>query len=223
MSAIPSVIARRFSRSRIAALSICLTVLAGCANPLPNGATDKAGLESMLAAAETELAKGKREQAVVLLTEAAQVNPTSTVPWMKIANVWFEAGNYPSSILAANEVLQRDPSSQEAKSLLVVAGLRVAASAVSGLRPSGNIGVNVRTDAENLTNSLRDVLGEKVLVPGQPAEAKPVAVARPKSRAHPRPRATVNHPVAPGSSAGAATSATTSARSSSTDPFKALK
>lgn len=226
MSSITSVIARRFSKPYFVSLCVCLTVLAGCASPLTNSANDKASLESSLAAAETELAKGKREQAVALLTEAAQANPTSTVPWLKIANVWFEAGNYPSSILAANEVLQRDPASQEAKSLLVVAGLRVAAGAVSGLRPSGNIGVNVRTDAENLTNSLRDVLGEKVLVPGQSVEMKPVVAPRPKSHARPRSRAVVNQPVAPSGGANAASRATTSAasaRSASTDPFKALK
>ncbi|KRB66313.1 tetratricopeptide repeat protein [Noviherbaspirillum sp. Root189] len=223
MSLITSVIARRFSKPHFVALYVCLIVLAGCASPLPNSANDKAGLESSLAAAETELAKGRREQAVALLTEAAQAHPTSTVPWLKIANVWFEAGNYPSSILAANEVLQRDPSSQEAKSLLVVAGLRVAAGAVSGLRPNGNIGVNVRTDAENLTNSLRDVLGEKILVPGQPVETKPVVSPRPKSQVRPRPSAVVRQPVAPGGTASAASSAASGTRSTSTDPFKALK
>ena len=222
MSSITSVIAQRFSMPYFASLCVCLAVLAGCASTSPNSANDKAGMDSSIAAAETELAKGKREQAVALLTEAAQANPTSTTPWLKIANVWFEAGNYPSSILAANEVLQRDPSSQEAKSLLVVAGLRVAAGAVSGLRPSGNIGVNVRTDAENLTNSLRDVLGEKVLVPGQPVEMKPAIAPRPKSNARLRPRAAVNPSVAPSGSAGATTNAT-STRSASTDPFKALK
>ncbi|MFC7516962.1 tetratricopeptide repeat protein [Herbaspirillum sp. GCM10030257] len=223
MSLITSVIAQRFSKPQFVALCVCLTVLAGCASPLPNSANDKAGLESSIAAAETELAKGRREQAVALLTEAAQANPTSAAPWLKIANVWFEAGNYPSSILATNEVLQRDPSSQEAKSLLVVAGLRVAAGAVSGLRPNGNIGVSVRSDAENLTNSLRDVLGEKVLVPGQPVEAKPVVAPRPKSQSRPRPRAVVNHPGAPSGTASATSGAASSTRSASTDPFKALK
>lgn len=218
MSSLTSVIARRLPKPHIVALYVCFTVLAGCASHMPNGATEKAELESSVAAADAELAKGKRENAVALLTEAAQANPTSTVPWQKIANVWFEAGNYPSSILAANEVLQRDPSSQEAKSLLVVAGLRVAAGAVSGLRPSGNIGVNVRTDAENLTNSLRDVLGEKVLVPGQPVETKPTVAPRLKARARPRPRAVVTQPTAPRDNASAS-----STSSASTDPFKALK
>ncbi|RJF95838.1 hypothetical protein D3871_20945 [Noviherbaspirillum saxi] len=202
-----------FKRRNVYLASFVLgaAVLGGCAVPPSAGTNKAANLDTLFSDVESELAKGRREQALALLNDAAQSHPTSIVPWLKIATVWFEAGNYPSSILAANEVLQRDPANQDAKSLLVVAGLRVAANAVSGLRPTSTISTGVRADAESLTNSLRGVLGEKVLVPAQTAEIKP---ATPVLRN--KPRIAVRAPSNP-VSAGAAM------RSPAADPFKALK
>ncbi|WP_147375755.1 hypothetical protein [Noviherbaspirillum cavernae] len=136
------------------------------------------------------------------------------VPWLKIANIWFDAANYPSSILAANEVLQREPANQEAKSLLVVAGLRVAAGAVGGLRSPNAVNPSARLEAENLTNSLRNVLGEKALVPAVVPETKQPA---PPVRSRPlRAKASI---------APVPNAAATNVNSSkgSADPFKSLK
>src|SRR4051794_7736398 len=116
-------------RSASALLAVVF-IMVGCA--ITNGGTAQGsdGIDVAIKEADVELSKGQREKAVALLTQSAKENPTSMTPWLKIANIWFDAANYPSSILAANEVLQRDPANQEAKSLLVVAGLRVAAGAV---------------------------------------------------------------------------------------------
>jgi lipopolysaccharide biosynthesis regulator YciM len=213
---------RRTKRTRgcLVALLSCV-LFTGCATTNFENRQSEAELDVVIKQADDEVTKGRRDQAITLLNQAAKENPTSVAPWLKISTIWFEAGNYPSSILAANEVVQRDSSNQEAKSLLVVAGLRVAADAVKGLRSANSVNPNARAEAENLTQSLRVVLGEKVLVPGIPPEAKPHAKAKPQAKAKPVshsktravPTQTVDAPpaVAPASS------------EASSDPFKALK
>lgn len=197
-------------RRMLATLFLGASLLAGCTTTAPAGGIVDEKIENTMRDAEAEFAKGNREKAIALLEQVTKDSPTSATPWMKMANIWFETGNYPSSILAANEVLQRDSTNQEAKGLLVVGGLRVAAGAVADLRPGAAIGVSARTDAENLTNTLRSMLGEKVLVPTPPPpEVKPAnRMSRPKRSApasmHPR--------------AGQSSLAPNGA-----DPFKALK
>ena len=167
-----------------AMLALVAVFLSGCATTAPNAEQAANKLDLILIDVDGELDKGQRERALALLNQAAQEHPASMLPWMKIANIWFEDGNYPSSILAANEVLQRDPENQDAKSLVVVAGLRVAAGAVAGLRPNGAVGMSARVEAESLTNSLRGALGEKNLVSGAKAEMKQPRYA-PRARVRP--------------------------------------
>jgi predicted small secreted protein len=203
--------------SSLCMLLACAALLTACATTTGgNGTTPQHTLEALSRDADAELVKGQREKALALLNQAAKENPTSMVPWLKMANVWFEAGNYPLSIQAANEVLQRDAGNQEAKSLLVVSGLRVAAGAVTGLRSASPVNSSARAEAENLTNSLRTVLGETVLVP-TPADVRPpVPPARMKSASHPRSNS--------GSVTKAAKAAAhTSPDAGGTDPFKSLK
>jgi tetratricopeptide (TPR) repeat protein len=179
------------------------------------GSSSQNSLETLSREADTELSKGQREKAIVLLNQAAKEHPTSMVPWLKMANVWFEAGNYPSAILAANEVLQRDAGNQEAKSLLVVSGLRVAAGAVSGLRSPSSVNSSARAEAEHLTSSLRTALGETVLIPAAPETAparnKPSSAQRQNS----------GSPATASKAAKAAPKSTPDAGGG--DPFKSLK
>lgn len=200
------------------ALSLVLLV-GGCATTGTGGEVSQNSVDARLKDADTELAAGQHDKAISVLNHAAKEHPTSAMPWLKMANIWFEKGNYPSAILAANEVLQRDAGNQEAKSLLVVAGLRVAAGAVTELRPTSSVNMATRVEAENLTNSLRSALGEKVLVPG--AEVKTGKVA-----SRPRVKTTLSRPAA--ATAPVGTTATAAIKqvepsSGSTDPFKSLK
>lgn len=197
-------------KSFFAVMALLMAVLSsGCATT-QIGESGKNGVEAMLKAADSELVAGQHEKAIAVLNQATKEHPTSPEPWMKLANIWFEKGNYPSSILAANEVLQRDAANQEAKSLLVVGGLRVAAAAVTGLTPTGSVTTGTRIEAENLTNSLRTALGEKVLVP--PAEPKPVSYSRSKAK----PRTSTPPSPSPAARQG-------NANAVATDPFKSLK
>lgn len=187
--------------------ALCLALLAGCATTT-NPERAQTQLDILTKEADTEISNGQRDKAISLLNQAARENPSSAIPWLKIAKISFDEGDYPAAIQSANEALQRDTANQEAKSLLVVSGLRIASNSVAGLRSPNAVNSDVRVEAENLTNSLRAVLGEKVLVPAPVPEKRPVSHAAQRKAKRPAPtRAT-----APSTSAAEAA-----------DPFKSLK
>lgn len=197
----------RFIDWRAYAALFLVVALAGCASTAPGGDQAANNLEAALKDADAELAGGRHDKAIAILEQAAKDHPTHAAPWLQIAHIWFGKENYPSSILAATEALQRDAANQAAKSLLVVAGLRVSADAVNGLRPNGPMSANARVEAEHLTQSLRNALGEKELVPS--ADTKSVnPAARPKAKAKPAPVPVVRR---------------TASGTGAMDPFKSLK
>jgi hypothetical protein len=213
-------------RHAVIAVLSCF-VIVGCSTTSKSTEAEKrASLDTLIKQAEGELAKGKSEQAIALLNQAAKENPTSMLPWLKMSNIWFNSGNYPSAILTANEVLKRESEQQEAKSILVVAGLRVAAGAITGLVQQNPVNFSARVEAENLTKALRTALGEKVLVPGPAAENAPapstasaqqhrkhVAVAPKRTNPAPNEAPVAAAPVSP----------VVSTSSAGSDPFKSLK
>lgn len=142
--------------------------------------------------ADQALAAGSREGSRALYRTAARHYPTSKEPWLELAKDYFEVANYGQAVLASQEVLQRDPSDQVASSVLAVSGLRLSATALSMLR-QGDLSPNARTEAEGLARTLREVLGEPVLVPRPAVEAAPAP-----SPPSPKPKAVtrVRRPVA---------------------------
>lgn len=162
-------------------------------------------------------ADGSKDRARELYAAAAKTYPTSKEPWLKLAQDYFEVKNYGQAILAAQEVLQRDPADNVATSILAVSGLRVSAAGLSGLREQQRrINGDARTEAEDIVRVLRDLLGEPVLVPpvagsssrGAPA-ARPRAAAAgatgtaagPSAAGAVRPKATAAAAAAPAASA----------------------
>jgi tetratricopeptide (TPR) repeat protein len=205
-----------------AAVLVCFAI-AGCSTTSTNGDADaRASLDTLIKQADNELVNGRSEQSIALLNQAAKENPTSMRPWLKMSNIWFNAGNYPSAILTANEVLKREAENQEAKSILVVAGLRVAAGAITGLMQQNPVNSSARVEAENLTKALRTALGEKVLVPANAADT----AAAPAPAAHHYRHAAAAKRTSPANNEAPVASASPSTNTSSSngsDPFKSLK
>ncbi len=112
---------------------------------------------------------GDLPKASALLQDAAKANPTNKQPWVKLAQMQFEAGNYSAAIVAAEEALQRDSTDQTALSVLSVSGLRIAASSLQQLRKASAVSGSTRVEAEALAHTIRESLGEDVLVPPAPA------------------------------------------------------
>ena len=147
--------------------------------------------------------EGSRDRARDLYYTAAKTYPANKEPWLKLSQDYFEARNYGQAILSAQEVLLRDPNDTVATSILAVSGLRVSASGLSALRQQqGRLGGDTRAEAEGLAKTLRDLLGEPVLVPAASQAASSSAAAKPRapvarSRSAPAATASPSTPAAP--------------------------
>lgn len=130
-----------------------------------------------------DAAKARQEGSVAKERETyratAAAYPTRKEPWGKLAESYFEARDYGNAILCAQEVLQRDAADPVATSMLAVSGLRVSTAALSSLRQQQSLTSDTRAQAEDIVKSLREVLGESVLVPAPAASAPPPRRPRP--------------------------------------------
>lgn len=200
---------------RAALVGIAVSALAGCTT-MPSG-LDPAQvkdlpLETVMQGVESVAAGGDKQKALALLEAAAKANPTASKPWLKMAQMHFEAGNYPAAVVAAEEASKREPGSTEAKSIALVSSLRVAVKYVSDMRVGEKLQGGVRSDAEHLARTLRETLGEQVLVPAPKTEP-------------PEPRRRASRTTRPRAAAPAAPAArpSTESKSGSTNPFGSLK
>jgi len=179
-----------------ALLSACETT-GGASGKLAQGAT----IASSIADADAAIAAGQPDKAYALMKSASQSFPTDKTPWVRMAQMRFDARNYGEAIVNAHEALERDPDDNTAHSIAAVSGLRVTSKALSDLARKNKLNGNVKSEAEELAKLLRTSLGEDVLVPG-------------KKNASPRPRP------ASTTASGPAPARTAAA---SSDPFGALK
>ncbi|RZL00433.1 MAG: hypothetical protein EOP36_15640 [Rubrivivax sp.] len=157
-------------------------------------------LTERLDAADKAQKLGKTEDALTELDTAIKVDPASKTPWLRKAQIHFDARQYGQAITAAQETLQRDTTDLTAKSILAVSGLRVSAQALEQLRKANEVNGSTRTEAESVAKLIREALGEPILVPpvatassadtSRPA-SRPVATRRVASR----PVATASAPV----------------------------
>lgn len=166
-----------------------------------------ADLQSRIEQADVARQSGDIPKATGLLHDAAQSDPNSKQPWVKLAQMQFEAGEYSAAIVAAEEALQRDANDSTALSVLSVGGLRIAANALQQLRKGSAVSGSTRVEAEALARTIRESLGEDVLVPAAANSASSSAgqPARPgRSRASTvnRPTSASSASAAPGGAAG---------------------
>ena len=207
-------------------LVVCAAALslAACAvNPTqPAPAPQTEALPELMHQAETAAAAGDKAKARDLYQAATKNDPTSKAPWVKLAEGYFEEGDYGNAVLAAQEVLHRDNTDNVGAGILAVSGLRISTAALTVLRQQNNINAGTRGEAETLTRNLRELLGEQILVP------RPVEAAAPPPRQRARVAASASATTgtsgtkAPASSAAAAASTTAASRGSS-NPFDKLK
>lgn len=220
-----------------AAMASLLCALAACgtapkqADAAANAATAEK-LTERLDAADKAQKLGKTEDALVELDTAIKVDPASKTPWLRKAQIYFDARQYGQAITAAQETLQRDTTDLTAKSILAVSGLRVSALALEQLRKANEVNGSARTEAESVAKLIREALGEPILVPpvavASASEAKPARVSR-RVVSAPRPVATAPAPVVASAARTSANSpvsvlnAAPPAAGGRNNPFGALK
>lgn len=175
------------------AVVLVAVLVAGCASaPSAPRAPEQLvvstpSLEQMMSEAARAKAEGAYTTEREAYHKAAQAYPTSKQPWLALAEGYFNATDYGNAIRAAQEVLQRDPADRVANSLLAVSGLRVSASALASMRDRQNMGTDTRRQAEDLVRTLREALGEPLLLPAPVTAPPPASVParRPVRRSQP--------------------------------------
>lgn len=163
-------------RKRLLPLLVGVVALAGCATDGAGTSAKRAAVsENIYAEADAALAAGQSEKAVTLLKAASVAHPVDKKPWVRIAQIRFDATQYGDAIASAQEALARDPDDTLAYSILAVSGLRVASKALADLTRKNNLQGSVRSEAQDLAKLLRSSLGEEVLVNARPAARSPAA------------------------------------------------
>jgi hypothetical protein len=184
---------------------VCVAILSACASTGAGSGSKGPTVAAAMADADAAVMAGQNDKAYGILRLASSAFPTEKTPWLRMAQMRFDSGNYGEAIVDALEALERDPDDTLANSIVAVSGLRVTSTALADLSRKNNITGNVRTEAQDLAKLLRSSLGEEVLVPG---------AARTASKSTPRTR-TISSPPSPAPAA--------KPRVASSDPFDVLK
>lgn len=193
---------------RLMPLILGVVALAGC-ETIPTadrGKSTAAVGEKVFTEADAAIAAKQEEKAYAMLSNAAQAHPVDKRPWVKMAQIRFNAGVYGEAITNAQEALERDPDDTVAHSIVAVSGLRVASKSLSDLTRKNNLNGDVKSEAQDLAKLLRTSLGESELF----KKGEPARVAPPRARS----AATASTAAAPAASKPA---------SKSNDPFEGLK
>lgn len=184
-------------RNRLLPLLVGVAALAGCATDGTGTTARRAVSDNIYAEADAALASGHSDKAVGLLRDASRAHPVDKKPWVRMAQIRFDATQYGEAISNAQEALARDPDDTLAYSIMAVSGLRVASKALADLTRKNNLQGSVRSEAQDLAKLLRTSLGEEVLVTARPA-ARPAPARKtpsaPAVAAPARPAATSGSP-----------------------------
>ncbi|OXJ05744.1 MULTISPECIES: tetratricopeptide repeat protein [Burkholderia] len=162
--------------AKLSGVVVACGVIAGCASQPPAPPTADVFNKS-LADADAVAKAGDQDKALGLYQQLAKSDPTREEPWSRIAQIQFAQNHYGQAIVAAQEALQRDATDRQAKSVLAVAGLRIATQSLGELRQDSSLAGDAKSDAQALAKQLRDTLGESALFP---PETTPRATGRVK-------------------------------------------
>ncbi|WP_084688304.1 tetratricopeptide repeat protein [Paraburkholderia oxyphila] len=209
----------------------CGVIVAGCASQSNTLSTSPEAFNKALADADTLSKGGNQDQAIAAYQKLAAADPTREEPWSRIAQIQFQQQHYGQAIVAAQEALQRDQTDRAAKSVLAVAGLRVATQSLGELRQDASLQGDAKTDAQALAKELRDTLGEDALFP--PDQSAKTAVKKKRYVRHVVKAAPKTTETADAATASAQTpstpavaptaTATGKATGNGADPFSALR
>ncbi|MEQ5843258.1 tetratricopeptide repeat protein [Paraburkholderia acidicola] len=200
---------------KLSGVVVACGVIAGCATQGNNVAPTPEAFNKSLADADTVAKGGDQDRAMALYQGLAKADPTREEPWSRIAQIQFTQGHYGQAIVAAQEALQRDQTDRQAKSVLAVAGLRVATQSLGELRQDASLAGDAKSDAQALAKELRDTLGEASLFPPEVVD-KPVRKPRKYVRKVAKP--TDATAATPGATPGATPAGTTAAAAVVTAP-----
>jgi predicted Zn-dependent protease len=178
-----------------------VVALAGC-ETLPKATDSKstaAAGEQVFIDVDNAIAAKQEEKAYAMLKAAGDAHPVDKRPWVKMAQIRFNAGVYGEAITNAHEALERDPDDTVAHSIVAVSGLRVASKALSDLTRKNNLNSDVKSEAQDLAKLLRTSLGEPILIKAEnqrtvPMRTRQTSTASNTPAAEKKPAATKDDP-----------------------------
>jgi hypothetical protein len=221
------------------AMLLCVMAMTtGCAITGENQSVN--GGDRLLREAQEALKSGAKVRAQELFEAASKTNPADKTPWINLAQLHFDEGNYAQAVTAGQEVLARDAKDQVAQSIVLVSSLRLASKSLAEMRELNQWTGDARMEAKKIASILRENLKEEVLVPdislgdgkiksGNETDVeKAVAVKRnprPKSSAAPSPakRGVVRGSSPPAAAAPSPSSSAGSSAGGRSDPFGSLR
>lgn len=119
----------------------------------------------LLAMAADFSAADRDELAIELYRHAAATEPARKEPWLHIARLNLEAGRPVLALVAAEEVLQRDPSDAIANEVYISSAMQIADRAMQRRLASGAApGAHDVARAQRLVETMAMVFGEDTLM-----------------------------------------------------------
>ena len=176
----------RMHPPRLACLAGAL-LLAACTTPPPPAAKPAPAptLAQVLSEADAAARAGQYDKAYTLLEKGGSAYPADKAPWLQMAQMKFDRGQYGDAISHALEALERDPDDKVANSIVAVSGLRLSGKALADLSRQNNLNGSLRSEAQELAKLLRASIGEDVLVP--PAKRPAAGAKRAAASSAPAP------------------------------------
>ena len=157
-----------------------VSMLGACATAPKAPMTDYAGL---MGQAESAIEAGQVDHALSALADAGRADPTRKEPWVRTAQLQFDRTHYAHAIVAAEEVLQRDPDDLVADGILTVSGFRIATGSLQRLQGRDALpSATARREAEVLAGTLRNTMGPEIFA-GQDAPTPTPRRSAPARRA----------------------------------------
>lgn len=220
----PTGSARSLRAFAAAALSVSALLLGGCVTN-PPAPTEPApavvSLEEWLSRGDAARKDGLQEAARSAYRDGAKAYPTDKQPWLRLADSYFQTGDYGNAVLAAQEAVQRDPKDNTAHSLLAVSGLRITAGSLNALREQSGYPVGSREEALDVTRRLREALSDPTLLTPVAHDAPPAPPARKRSVGRPPATASTAQPAAATAANAGPSGATRSTSQAPTTPAAA--
>jgi tetratricopeptide (TPR) repeat protein len=145
----------------------CAAALSACTATAPVKPTEPPApvpLDQVMTQAAQASEAGQKEQALTLLQQAAKNYPTEKAPYLQMAQIKFDGGQYGDAILDSQQALARDPTDTKANSLVAISGLRLATTALADLTRQNNLSGTVRSESLGLAKLLRESIGETDLL-----------------------------------------------------------
>lgn len=119
-------------------------------------------ISELIGRGDAALEQGDRDGARSAWRVAAEQYPAATAPWLRLADDYLKAEDHGNAVLAAQQVLSRDPKNRVANGVIFVSGMRASASALAAFHEGGDYPVGAREEALELNRLLHQLLGNPV-------------------------------------------------------------